>query len=151
MKKLFLCVGIAIGWIAMSQAQEKPIFETGLYPVKISDDGKWIGSSTGGTAAVYNIETGEFNRLFDTYLGLGNIFTNEGIAVGSQLDRAAIIKDGEYYTPKNLRDFWFANLNAITSDGSRLCGTINNPAFDNWDLTTPIKEPTFIAFYCDID
>ena len=151
MKNLFLLIGLALAGGALAQNEATPIFELGVYPVKISPDGKWVGTTTLGTGGILNTETEELNLYDETFVGLGNVFSSDGTAVGSNLDKGIIFKNGKVTTPPSLRKYWLADINGITPDGSRICGVINNTAFDNWDLVTPINELMYFPFYCDID
>lgn len=100
-------------------------FEKGMYAVKISPNGEWIGSQA-GSASLYNSQTGERFVYEDCYLGLGNAVTNDGVAVGSTVDVAVIFKDGVIKYPEALKKYWFSNFNALTPDATRAVGFLNN-------------------------
>lgn len=142
MKKFILSVIGGCMFIgAYAQQEAEPIFLPYYYSVKLSPNGKWMGSMAGG-AAIYNIETGEILPYYESFLGLGNCITDDGVAVGEQNDVAKVMKDGRNSTPPTLRNSWFCDINAITRDGSRLTGIINNPNR---------SEVMYVPFYCDID
>ena len=135
---LFLCF-IGSGF---AQDSETPTFIKNFYFLKMSPNGKWLGSMAGG-AKIYNAETGDFYDYSDCYLGLGNPVANNGWAVGNDAtDRARLMVNGRAVTPESLRPYWFCDLNAITPDATRVVGIINNTKRDG---------VMYVPFYCDLD
>ena len=142
MKKTQIALlGAFISFGAFAQTSTEPIFLPNYYSVKISPNGKWMGSMTGG-ATMYNIETGESFPYQEIYLGLGNTIADNGLTVGSLNDIAKIMSDGRSTTPVPLREFYFSEISAITRDATRITGIVNNPQ---------PSETSFIPFYCDLD
>ena len=117
------------------------IYEEGVYGLKLSPNGKWLGSMA-GDAMVYNMETRELTDYWGTFLGLGNAVANNGMAVGDMTDHAMILYQGQYISPESLKNFLFCDINAITAEGTRIAGTCGNSAGDGVG---------YIAFVADID
>lgn len=116
-------------------------FEKGVYALKMSPNGKWIGSAA-GDASIYNVATGE-NIYYDgNFLGIGKAIANNGMAVGDMHDTGTILYKGKTIHPPTLMDFWFCDINSITPDATRIAGLCNNPGKG---------APTYVPFVCDLD
>lgn len=141
MLKQFLLTAALVGCLSSyAEVGYEPLYLKNLYAVKITPNGKWMGSMAGG-AQVYDITAGKTIDYSDCFLGLGNTISDNGVAVGDRGDIGVVMKDGIAATPPTLRSAWFCDINAITPDGSRLTGLISNPT----------SGPIFVPFYCDID
>lgn len=116
-------------------------YEKQMYSVKISPNGKYIGSKA-GDASIYNVETGKMDYYDGCYLGFGNTIADNGWAVGDQQDVGVLMRDGEMIFPQSMEKFWFNDFNAITPDASRVVGVCNNPERGG------VK---YVPFVCDID
>lgn len=129
-KTLILSALLSLPILASAQSLPTHVtYEKGLYAVKISPDGKWVGS-VAGSASLFNTETGKQEIYTDCLLGLGNTVTNDGVAVGNLGDGPAVLKNGQTIIPKGAEDYWFCPLNAITPDGKKVVGIVNNPNRD---------------------
>ena len=143
MKKSLLFLTAALLPI-MSFAQEdriEPDYRKGVYALKISPNGRWLGSMA-GDASVHDLLTGDYLDYWTTFLGLGNAVSNTGVAVGESADRGTIMLEGRIVYPKILDKYPFCDINGITPDGKRITGVINNTAHDGL---------SFVGFVADID
>lgn len=142
-RTLYLLAVLGMPIMATALEASEPQLLEGVYALKISPNGKWLGSRA-GDASIYNLETGENVYYNGSYLGLGNCVSNAGVAVGSANDVASIMYNGETIVPESLdsKKFWFCDLNAITPDGTRITGIINNPEKDG---------VTYVPFVATVD
>lgn len=115
--------------------------EPGMYAYKVSPNGLYIANAS-GDAAIYDVQTGEMKYYEEVEFGIGNSIDNNGNAVGSIHDTPALIFNGEVLRPQNYIYYWFVDYNAVTPDGSRLAGLINN---------TSGKGVMYVPFVADID
>lgn len=134
---LLVCAGIGFGH---SQNEGTPLLLPNYYFIKISDNGRWLCSRTNVTS-IYDVDNNETVAKGEWLLGLGNIFTQEGVGVGSLNDKAVIVKNGTAKIPSYFEDVSFSDFGGITPDGTRVCGTMRNP----------IAGVNMVPFYCDID
>ena len=102
--------------------------EEGVYAIKISPNGKWIGSMA-GDASIYDVEKGNYVYYDGCFLGIGNVMADNGMAVGDMHDIAAIMYNQKIILPPSLggNKYWFCDINGITPDATRITGIINNP------------------------
>lgn len=128
--------------IAVTETPSDVMFRTGMFGVKISQNGEWLGSRA-GDASAYNIKTTQYYDYWGSFYGLGNCIADNGMAVGSATDRGVIQYNGKIIFPETLNrsPYWFCDINAITPDASRLVGLINNPAGG---------ELMYLPFVCEI-
>lgn len=131
MKKSLL-LGMMCAAAAGVFAQTAPQVLPYVYAQKISPDGRWIlCESIQDGIAVCDRLAGEDGFVYYTEgaMSNGNVFANDGTCVGSTFygDMAVIFKDGEMVPVEALADVSFCNLNGISADGLRICGTISNP------------------------
>lgn len=125
MKKTFLTLlGILITFAGFSQPSE-PIFEGGVYFLKISPNGKYI-CNYAGDAGIYEVSTGEMTYYPETLFGIGNAIADNGMAVASLNDKAALLYQGNILRPDKYQKYWFCDFNAITPDATKVTGIINN-------------------------
>lgn len=115
-------------------------YENGVYAIKISPNGKWIGSMA-GDASIYNVETGENIYYDENFLGIGNVMSNDGMAAADTHDAGALLYQGKTIHPKVLAEKLFCDVNAITPDGTRIAGIINSTG----------RGVTYLPFVADID
>lgn len=141
MKKLLLTGMLGLSILGVSAQDIDPLQFPYYYFVKMSPNGKFVGSMCGG-AQLYDVENKAILDYSDCFLGLGNTIADNGMAVGDYADHAMIMNNGYNVTPPSLRNFPFCDLNAITRDATRLCGLANNPEPDG---------VMFVPIYCDID
>lgn len=143
MKKFILLVaGIILPLLGIAQTMPEHVsYEKGVYALKMSPNGTWYGSLA-GNASLHNTATGEIYVYPDCLLGLGNAVTDTGIAVGDSGDGPAILYNGDIIVPEALQQFWFAQLNAITPDATRLVGIVNN---------TKRNGVSYVGFVADVN
>lgn len=127
MKKLIavFILSILSPVIIMAQGNNEPVFVPGMFAIKISPNGKWVGSQA-GYAAIYNTETNEMISYSGGYLGNGNTIADNGMAVGDGENGGCIMWDGEIIYPETFSDGYYSP-NAITRDATRIAGFMNNP------------------------
>lgn len=144
-KTILLLITLAIPLLALAEVPEygTPIVVKDVYALKISPNGTWVGSAA-GDGALYNTQTGETTSYSPAKLGLGNTVANNGMAVGDQEDKAAILYNGDILTPEALSgdNYWFCDIHAITPDATYICGIVNNETGD---------ETEFIPFIASIN
>ena len=129
---------------AVSTPPSDVTFKKDFYFYKISSNGNWVGSRT-EYVSIYNVSTGELKEYpeLEMSLGLGNCISDQGLVVGSTNDHAVMLKDGEPIYPEALNNsYWFCDIQAITPDGSRITGLINNPE---------ISQIAIVPFVADLD
>ena len=158
MKKTLLALsGLIVPMAMIAQNGIEPIDASGLYLIKISPNGQYIGNMS-GDAGIYSLETRELTSYSEAALGLGNTIANNGVAVGEVNDSPVIMKDGEMVRPANYLDYWFCDFNAINSDASKVVGLINNskgavmyvPFIADMDASGNLSDPTILP-YPDVD
>ena len=130
MKKTIILIAAAllpaIGFAQDEQEVASIEWIKNVYPLHMSPNGKWLGSSA-GDASIYNVETRENVYYEECQMGLAACVANNGMAVGNTAnDGAAIMYDGRTINPSSLLGR-FGNLNAITPDAKWIVGTIGNP------------------------
>lgn len=157
--KNFFSLGVAAMALTATVAPQSPAFAQSastepeiipeFYTLKMSNDGKILISETSGESmSVYNRADESFKEYDLCSRGLGNSITDNGIIVGATLeDKAFIITDGVMSTPKNLTSYALCNLHGITSDGTRICGLVNNPKSGGSDDETQLM---YLPMYVDV-
>ena len=130
-RTLLIATGLVIPFIGSARELVEPKYETGVYVLKMSPNGKWMGSRA-GDASIYNYETGENIYHSPCVLGLGNAVANNGMAVGDANDVGALFYKGKTYFPEAIGGdkYWFCDINAITKDGTYIAGILNNTKRD---------------------
>ncbi len=135
MKKQLLLIGLAgIGMSAMAEDLPTPQRLYDAYISAMSPNGVYAASQTYSGVKIFNLSTGkEDSYLMDPDdltaepygLGLGKCISNNGIVLGGTDSAVQYWKDGEWYDLEVPDYASETNLaNAITSDGSRICGSI---------------------------
>lgn len=126
MKKILLIVsGLLLPAICFAETPEGCSWDPTIYALKMSPNGKWIGSRA-GDAALYNVQTGVKKEFPECYFGLGNCVANNGMAVGNSNDDAgAIFFNDEAIYPEEILAHPFCDINAITPDATRICGVMS--------------------------
>ena len=138
---LMILASLALPAMGFAADKVVPVYEITMYGIKISADGQWIGSQA-GTAGVYSTDNNKITYYEDCELGIGNIFSSQGHAVGSGTEGACIMFDGKVINLPEFRDFWFSTFNAITKDAKRAVGVTNNK----------VKSETgYVPFVVDLD
>lgn len=130
MKKFLLLSGaVAISLSAMADALAPKVLSDAWF-VAVSPNGTYAASALYGTVNIYDLSTGAVNTYGEesgTFsLGIGKCVSDNGIVLGSTDDVSADYwKDGEWYSLSVPENAVSVNLaNAITPDGSRICGSI---------------------------
>lgn len=150
-KTAIILSAIALPFVAFAQGEIK--YEKNIYPLHMSPNGKWIGSSA-GDASIYNVETGENVYYNECFMGLGSCVANNGMAVGESADVAVIMYNGATIYPETLAT-GFCDINAITPDATLITGTIANPersavSFVPFVATVDengnVGEPTYLPY-----
>ncbi len=148
MKKFLLLTGLsAISFLAVVDAAEPLVIEDALIS-EISPNGKYGVSQGLAGLRIFNIETGEEYSSrgatgYETYdAGQGKCVSNDGIVVGSSEDSAPYYwKDGVWHQlPLPPSALSSNHAQAITADGSRICGIIgvaNMSLSDDALMTAP--------------
>lgn len=135
MKKTLLFTFALVACIGSATAEIKaPQLHHDTSIIRISEDGRYAVSEIYGTLKIFDLVEGtiqEYNASDDdVYLysvGHGNCMTSDGsIIVGNTMSQsdAAYLKDGEWHQ-LDVPDVERLNFpNAITPDGSRICGNV---------------------------
>lgn len=134
MKKILLLSGIsAIGFAALAADVPEPVKLNNVYIQAISPNGKYAVSNTStNELVIIDLESGKkysYTSESDDdgfYSGIGSCLSNNGILVGGRsMSSAEYWKDDQWYPLDVPGTMGFSNTaNAITPDGSRICGMI---------------------------
>lgn len=142
MKKILLLTGIsAISMAAFAEVPEPKIIDEALI-CSISTDGRYAVSQGSEGLRIFNLITGEeYTQISQSgngelYAGDGNCVSNNGIVVAAMPDNPYPLywKDGMWYNlpiPSYAMTSNFAQ--AISADGSRMCGTLRIAGMGNKD------------------
>lgn len=132
-----------ISFGTFAQEIPQPLVIGEAYAQKINPVGKeMMAQDIAGNAIVYTVEEGEEIWYGGYYPGNGNCLANNGILVGQDMEtsRAAIMKDAAGEVPQTFAIYPGSTLDAITPDGTRACGWVQN-----------LKGgPIVIPVYCEI-
>lgn len=134
MKKILLLSGIsAFGFAAFAADVPEPVKLNDVYIQAISPNGKYAVSNTStNELVVIDLESGKkysYTAESDDdgfYSGIGSCLSDNGILVGGRsMSSAEYWKDDQWYSLDVPSTNGFSNTaNAITPDGSRICGMI---------------------------
>lgn len=133
MKKVFLLACLtAAGATAMMAEVAAPIELDDVMLRAISPNGEYAVSEGSYQMKFFNLVTGQVDVFMDETgmtvpsVGAGSCISNNGILVGSSDEYSAqYCKDGEWYDLEVSEDTSYSsNANAITPDGSRICGCL---------------------------
>ena len=121
------------------------------YGQKISPDGRFTaGETIDGSYFMRDNSSGELYYYSECHAGMGNCIAADGTMVGHNPTSARVMKEGKSTTVPSLAVFSESYLNAITPDGSRICGVVINPSLTNPDFTDPdFSAQMYVPFYCD--
>lgn len=132
MKKLLLLTGVSvISVAAMATDFPQPKEFEDVFFTCMSPNGKYVLSEGDGSVKIINLETGhsdDFINVDGTAAyggGIGKCVSNNGIVVGTtDYIAAEYFKDGDWYV-LDVPDYATSTCtaNAITPDGSRICGS----------------------------
>lgn len=138
-----LFISALLAFHASAQDANEPFILPEAFTQKINPNGQAVmAQDISGSAIVYHIDTNEAEWYGGFYPGNGNCLSNNGILVGQEMEasRAAIMKDGVATLPSVLPSVLQSSFDAITPDGTRACGWVQNPR----------SGPMQIPFYCEI-
>ncbi|MDE7345699.1 MAG: hypothetical protein K2N48_03035 [Muribaculaceae bacterium] len=144
MKKFLLLTGIsAISLATFADEIPMPVKLDDVFIQKLSPNGKYaVSNFTQQSITIFNLETGEKfaykaegeDAPEQYYYGLGKCISNEGIFVGGQTgETAEYWKNGKWYQLSGGKNSFINSANAISADGSRICGMIGADAFSYVD------------------
>lgn len=133
MKNFFLFACLAsVGISAMAAEVPEPTYLDNAFIYALSPNGNYAVSAGVFSLKIYNLTNGQVDEYFDEtgmavpYCGIGNCVSDNGIVVGStDGENAQYWKEGVWYdlqVPTNALPGCLSN--AITPDGSRICGSI---------------------------
>lgn len=137
-----LFTSIIIGEVSAQEIPQPHILPE-AYAQKINPAGTALmAQDIAGNAIVYGIKTGEELWYGGYYPGNGNCLANNGMLVGQDMEtsRAAIMKEAAGEVPASFSSYASSTLDAITPDGTRACGWVQNPK----------GGPIAVPVYCDI-
>ncbi|MDE5840919.1 MAG: hypothetical protein K2H49_08365, partial [Muribaculaceae bacterium] len=135
---ILLLTGISAMAVAASAAVNEPVKLDDTFIQKISENGKYaVSNLTPESISIINLESGEtFTYDNETgeneyYFGIGKCLSNDGVFVGGRTPSTAEYwKNGEWYLLEVGESKNFSNTaNAITPDGSRICGMLGAGEF----------------------
>lgn len=133
MRKFLILTGMsAVGLASFAQTSEPTVIEDALIH-SLSPNGKYAVSFGTAGMRIFDLETGEeFTQpsdfgyeLYDP--GLTKCVSNDGVVIASDMtDESAVYrKGGEWHYLLGLEGVSLSNYpQAITADGSRICGTV---------------------------
>lgn len=137
---------------AYAQSAEGPLVINEYYAQKISPDGKWLyGVTESNEGVIINLQTTEYVPFNEMSLGNGNVFSLDGLAVGSTDDtngQAVIINGINVVRQPELSKYWYSNINGITANGKLVVGAIGNEG-----STGSIEDAsqTYLPFIAEVD
>lgn len=148
MKKSLL-IGASLLCAPLMASTLEPVVLDDFQAVSVTPDGKTIGSYLLSTAAFYDVESGDItlfegdDEVVSYWLGHGNSAAADGTFVGrSSLDgNCSWYKDGEWHALKTFNASLVNLANGITSDGSRICGSLGLQPISTDDTDTPMSVP----------
>ncbi|MCH5233814.1 MAG: hypothetical protein J1E16_00850 [Muribaculaceae bacterium] len=150
-KSILLAASLLASVSCFAQESVEPELVPGVYALKISPNGKWVGSMA-GDGSLYNTETGDNTYYSGIILGLGNAVADNGMAVGDMNDVGALLYNGKTSFPPTIADkFWFCDFNSITPDATRICGILNNPIVNQNNEDREEYYTMYVPFVADID
>lgn len=128
MKKFLPLLLIPLVW-QTSKAEENtdPYVVYDMIAMSISQNGKYVVSQDYyGATYVLDTQTKELVNYDETYPGNGNVLSDNGILVGQTImdEMGLIMWNGKVSTPKPLLNLGMSTINAITNDGTRVCGWV---------------------------
>lgn len=141
--KKYSFLGVALLSVMALNAQNQPPVILGNWQIEAISQNSEYAAGKSFSAKIYNLKTGEVTDAGALEAGLGNHLSNYGSMVGNAEGGTALVyMNGRSFAPQSLIQYWFCNINAITPDETRICGTINNPEKGGLE---------YVPFYCDID
>lgn len=149
MKKVFLLACMtAAGASVMMADVPAPVELDDVFMTALSANGQYAVSQGSYQLKFINLATGQIDVLMDESgmsipsAGAGNCISDNGIMVGTTDDmNAQYLKDGEWYDLDVPAEATYVNLaQAITPDGSRICGTLGMNAL-SYDDDTLMQVP----------
>lgn len=129
--KTHICI-LLLGMAAMplmAEENSEPEILPQAFAQRVSPNGTYVmAQDITGSAILYNVETEKADWFGGYYPGNGNCVSNNGVMVGQEMEssRGALIRNGEPVIPKPLFTVLQSSIDAITPQGSRVCGWIQN-------------------------
>lgn len=149
MKKILLMTGLSALSIAAFAEVPEPTSIFDALMQAISPNGKYAVSQGIAGTRIFNLATGEEyteeseNGYDQNEPGLGKSVSDNGIIVASSDNGPVYWKNGEWIKFPIPANATYSNLaNAITGDGSRVCGSIGS-ANMSFDETPTMQVPCF--------
>ncbi len=155
MKKFLLLVSVAMTAFCSMSAQDISLVNGGSVE-KVSEDGRYAVFTNEGTLYLLDLKATDEDKKITIFeandetgihynIGFGHIFSDDNTMVGQTTDNTpAILKNGEWtLLPVKESDLEPGKINsadAITPDGSRICGGIAMDAF-SMDAKEPMLVP----------
>lgn len=159
MKKFLLLVAVAMTAVFQMSAQDMSVAFGGTIE-KVSEDGRYAVFTQEGTLYLLDTKTTDETKQVTVFaaddetglhysIGFGHIFADDNTLVGQTTDNTpAILKNGEWtLLPVKESDLTLGKINsadAITPDGSRICGGIAMAEF-----SMNAKEPMLVPVIWD--
>lgn len=133
MKKSLLASAVALLAAGAASGATPETIEN-FYLQGISPDGRYIVSVKDGELTIKDQQTGQIydylgdDMTTDYSVGLGNVFSSNGIMVGSTTydGDAAYWRDGEWHQIASAAKYPMRFTNAITTDGTMIVGDVSN-------------------------
>lgn len=150
-KTLLLGISLVATLASYGQSVGKPLQINEFYAQKISPDGKWLyGITESDEGVIVNLETNEYKAFYQRSLGNGNVLSVNGLAVGSTDDtsQAIIIRDADVIYQPILNQYWYSNINGITSDGTLAVGAVGA---DGSTGGIDDVNQTYLPFIAEVD
>ena len=141
----FLLLG-ASALVAASAMATSPRMYDNAYCLSISNDGKMTASEISGRVVIYNNETGtetvfDGDEMLPYSIGQGNAFSNNYTIVCNYGNLPGYISGAQWNA---LPTPYTENINlaqGITSDGTRICGSVGAQSISLEDTDIPMQVP----------
>ncbi len=144
MKKTLL-IGAVLSLMAGQMIAGEPVILPEFYTITMSPNGKFVAGEI-ENATIYDVEKGDFVDYLNSQLGNGNCMALNGLVVGSAMEAAVIMKDGEEILPTSFEKYPLSYLQGITPDATRVCGVMSN-----LDNQIGNEGMMYVPFYADFN
>lgn len=159
-RNFLFCACIFVANVGFPQYAEKwgeiPVIPD-AYVHMIGKDGKLaVGEAVSAESSFgYDLSSGDIYFYEAASTGDGNCVSESGIVVGVDkvyMQGAFLLPDADPMVVEPLKKFPSGSVDAITWDGTRICGHVENPESVDFDEFNPDKQKMlYLPYYCDIE
>lgn len=148
MKKTLLFGAAALTALSMSAAFTLPTTLDNRQVVGISKDGKTVVTEYDGSVTLVDLTTGEETSfegesMMGYTVGQGNMFSEDGVLVGSDFGHAAYLKDGEWIKLSVPNENEESYAQGISADGKTIVGIVGLAPLSVDESSSVMQAPAF--------